>query len=228
MGGVLRYKVKVEWSSNLAYAIGLIASDGYLDKDQRHISFSSKDMELMLKFKEALSLNNRISPRYRNGREEASYFYLSFGDVTFYKFLNKIGLTSAKSKTIKSVQIPKKFFVDFFRGLFDGDGTFYTYYDRRWPNSFCFKTSIASASREFIDWLKKKLTDSHDVAGLVHKGAGVFNLEYTKGDSRKLFSIMYYAPELLFFSEKYNKMKTAFEQDSVHGILSLQKRRTPR
>ena len=134
-------KVSTKWSGNLAYAIGLIAADGCLNKDGRHLWFSSKDLELIEKFKKSLGLSNKIGKYARGGETEKRYFCITFGDINFHSFLNSIGLTPAKSKTIKFVKIPKNYFADFLRGLFDGDGSFYTFRDKRWPNSFSFKLS---------------------------------------------------------------------------------------
>lgn len=39
----------------------------------------------------------------------------------------------------------------------------------------------------------------------------MINLEYVKGDSEKLFRIMYHGPDLLFLNRKYIKVKTALE-----------------
>ena len=94
-------KIHIKWSSNFAYAVGLITADGCLNKDTRHISFVSKDLELIEKFKQSLSLKNHIGKAARGGTTEKKYFYINFGDKIFYQFLNSIGLTSAKSRTIK-------------------------------------------------------------------------------------------------------------------------------
>ena len=218
-------KIKIEWSSSFAYAIGLIASDGNLSRDGRHISFKSAEEELVQKFKTALGLENKIGKSARGGEIVKKYFYVGFGDIVFYKFLNEIGLTPAKSKTIKSVNIPDDFFADFLRGLFDGDGTVYSFWDKRWPNSFVFKVSFASASLEFIKWLKVKLAQHYDVRGYIHKGAGVFNLEYVKGDSKKLVKAMYHEGCYLFLERKSSKVKAILEIDKRLGFNSLQKPR---
>ena len=224
MGKPLR-KVGIAWRENLAYAIGLITSDGCLNKDARHIWFSSREFELVENFKRALSLNNKIGRYARGGEIDKKYYCLTFGDVNFYKFLNKIGLTSAKSKTIKSVAVPKNYFPDFLRGLFDGDGTFYTFRDKRWPNSFSFKLSIASASLDFLTWLKKCLTKYYSVKGYLHKGAGVWNLEYVKGDTKKIFNVMYHSKNILCLNRKYCKIKLAIKEDWGRGLVYLQKPR---
>ena len=47
-------KEKVKWSSDLAYAVGLITSDGSLSCDGRHIVLVSKDIQLLNVFKRIL------------------------------------------------------------------------------------------------------------------------------------------------------------------------------
>lgn len=218
-------KVKIKWSINFAYAIGLLTSDGCLKKDKRHIWFSSKDLEMIENLKQSLELKNSIGRYARGGERVKKYYYVGFGDVYFYKFLESIGLSSAKSKIISQVDVPQEYFADFLRGLFDGDGSFYTYWDKRWPNSFGFKLSFASASPTFINWLKKELTKFYDVKGYFHKGRGVINLEYIKGDSKKLFFAMYYSKNILFLNRKYIKIKSALEKDKDLGLEYLQKSR---
>jgi len=207
-------KVDRRWSPNLAYAIGLITADGNLHPDGRHMHFVSKDKELVLNLEAALGISNRISKRGRGGDPTKRYYYINFGDKIFYGFLNKLGLTSAKSKTIKSVYVPDIYFQHFVRGLFDGDGTFYTSWDKRWPSSFLYQIAFASASKSFIDWFKNRLTELYSVKGVLCKGDGVYNLRYVKGDSFRLYLIMY--PDnagLLFLARKYNKISHALKFD---------------
>ena len=203
-------RVKLIWSSNFAYAIGLIASDGCLTTTGRHVLLKSADLELVENFKSALNVKNDIKQTFKFARK---YFHINVGDIAFYEFLNSIGLHRAKSKTIQSVDIPEDFFADFLRGLFDGDGTFYTFWDKRWPNSFGYQISFTSASPNFMLWLKDKLTSLCGVKGFIVKGDGVFNLRYVKRDSRRLFEVMYYSNNLLFLNRKYVKIKEAFKKD---------------
>ena len=219
----LQRKIKIKWSPDFAYAIGLITSDGYLASNGRHIGFVSKEIELIENFKSALSLNNKVTPCASIKPPYRKWFVVKFGDKVFYQFLNKIGLSRTKSKIIKSVKVPRKFFVDFTRGLFDGDGSFYSYWDKRWPKSFGFKLSFASASPDFINWLKGELSCLYGVKGYIHKGDGVLNLEYVKGDSKRLFCVMYEKKSILYLERKYQKMKMAIEQDEVLGLSYLQK-----
>lgn len=225
MGAIPQQKVKIEWSPAFAYAIGLIASDGNLHSDGRHLSFKSAEEELIRKFGVALNLHNKVTKSARGGERVKKYFNLFFGDIIFYKFLNDIGLTKAKSKTIKAVEVPELYFADFLRGLFDGDGTFYTSWDKRWPSSFIFQIAFASASIDFITWLKFKLIHLCGVKGVICKGDGVFNLRYMKGDTRKLYTVMYYKENLLYLNRKYNKIRDAFEKDDILKLIHAKNRK---
>src|SRR3989344_2694216 len=207
--GQLKRKVKIGWTDNFAYAIGLIASDGSLHSDQKRIWFGSAEAEMLINFKEALGLDNKITRYARGGEKEKRYFCLTFGDKIFYQFLNSIGVTSAKSKTIQAVAVPKKYFPAFLRGLFDGDGSFYTFQDKRWPDSHGYQMSFASASFEFINWIKSTLSSLYKVKGFIRKGDGVFNIRYVKRDSIILSQVMYKnitANRGLFLRRKYDKI----------------------
>src|SRR5437763_274151 len=50
------------WSPNLAWAVGLMATDGNLSGDGRHLSLVSKDRELLETFRACLNLDVAIAP----------------------------------------------------------------------------------------------------------------------------------------------------------------------
>src|SRR3989344_3916087 len=92
-------KVKIKWSPEFAYAIGLITTDGCLSGDGRHIDFTSKDISLLKTFLKCLGIKNKIG-RKTSGYSHNKYTRIQFGDVIFYRFLLGIGLTPAKSKIL--------------------------------------------------------------------------------------------------------------------------------
>lgn len=207
-----KHRVDLCWQPHLAYGIGLIASDGCL-KDGRKVWFSSKEMEMIRLFQNSFQVFSKVGRYARGGEVNKKYFYTTICDKSFYEFLVSIGITPAKSKTIKKVTVPKQFFGDFLRGLFDGDGTFYTFTDKRWPKSFGYRLTIASASKKFLVWLKDSLADLYGVSGFIKVGDGVYELRYVKRDAQKLFMVMYSDRKTLFLKRKYNKIKAAFEFD---------------
>ena len=76
------------WNNKLAYAIGLLTADGNLSSDGRHMTFVSKDIELMDSLKNCLGLKNRISMKSsgHTGYKEKKYHVIQFGNITLYNF----------------------------------------------------------------------------------------------------------------------------------------------
>ena len=58
-------KVKIKWSPEFAYAIGLLTTDGNLSPDGRHLNFTSKDKELTELLRDCLGIKNTIGKKGR-------------------------------------------------------------------------------------------------------------------------------------------------------------------
>ena len=203
-------KINCLWNPNLAYAIGLIATDGCLSSDGRHIDFTSNEKEQIENFMRCLGLKNKIGTKY-SGYTGRPAFRIQFGDVLFYKFLLGVGLYPAKSKTIASLYIPHKYFFDFLRGAHDGDGTFYSYWDPRWKSSFMFYTVFISASEKHILWIADNLRVLLHIKGHIthHRGKSLYQLKYAKRESLKLLRKMYYSRRVVCLKRKRLKIKKA-------------------
>ncbi len=118
----------MSWSSAVADAIGLIATDGNLSRDGRHISVVSKDLDLLEALRRCLGLRVAISEfQSARGRRVGP---VQWSHRAFYDALLTIGLTPAKSLTLGPLAVPDKYFADFFRGCIDGDGSILVYIDR--------------------------------------------------------------------------------------------------
>ena len=211
-----------KWDSNLAYCVGLIATDGCLYNDGRHISFVSADIQLVKLFKNLMKLSNRIGYKARSSAGNRCP-HIQFGNVGLYKWLISIGLTSRKSLTLGALGIPTKYFVDFARGCFDGDGTIYSYMDPRWANSHMFYISFCSASKIFTEWLQKQFKNIIDIHGHIattkHETKHtVYQLRFAKEESLVLIKKMFYNKQVPCLERKKQKILKILE---VHrGIQS--------
>jgi len=204
-------QVKLVWSSEFAYAIGLLVSDGCLSKDRRHIDLTSKDKQQVILFKKCLGLPTKVSAKYSGAGNMA--YCVQFSDVLFYNFLLDIGLTPAKSKTIESVSIPDEFFVDFLRGYFDGDGCSYSYYDSVFEKSYRFYVSFASASPLFVEWLRAKIFDVLGIAGHInrYRDRPYLQLKYAKKEAVVFSRYMYYRARIPSLRRKRLKVERALQ-----------------
>ena len=101
----------VEWSARMAYAVGVIATDGCLVKDGRHAAFVTKDEDLMRAW---LTCIGHEQLRYSRpiSRAGTTIYRIQVSDVGLYRFLMSIGLTARKSLTFGRFDVPDRLFDD--------------------------------------------------------------------------------------------------------------------
>lgn len=208
-------KVKIKWSPDFAYAIGLLVADGSLSKDGRHIDFTSKEKDQIITFQKCLGIED-IKIGEKRGKNKKISFRVQFGDVLFYRWLIEIGIIPNKSKTLGPLNIPDKFFFDFLRGCFDGDGCIYSFLDKRWPNSFMFYLVFASASQDFIVWLQQKIKILANVNGIIDKNTyGIIVLKFAKTETIALYPKMFYSNDVPCLERKLIKAQKIFKENKL-------------
>lgn len=195
------------WRPDLAYVVGLIATDGNLSPSGRHVCLVSRDVEQLLTFATVLDSRNRIG-RHRGGFSTEGASKICLGDRLFYEWLRSIGLTPRKSLTIGALAVPDEYFRDFLRGHLDGDGSIIVYVDR-----YCTKLKpkyvyqrlyirFLSASRPHVEWLQKKTTLLLGVDGYLSvqrrgvRRSQLYTLHFAKKEAIKLLRWMYYSPDV--------------------------------
>ena len=200
----------VAWTAEFAYALGLLATDGCLSNDGRHLELTSKDREQLENFRKCLGLKVKI------GQKTSSYTgkkitRIQFGDVVLYRFLLGLGFTPAKTKTIGKLDIPHEYIFDFLRGHLDGDGCFYSYWDPRWKSSFMYYVNFTSSSEKHITWIQTTLSKMLSIKGHISKAekGSIINLRYAKRESLKLLRKIYYSPDVVCLSRKRLKIEKA-------------------
>jgi len=209
-------KVKIVWSAGLAYAIGLLVTDGNLSKDGRHIELTSKDKDQLQNFTNSLGIKVNITSKHSGSGKK--YLRVQFGDRLFYDFLKGIGLMPAKTKIIGAVKIPNDYFYDFLRGHFDGDGTFYSYWDPRWKSSFMYYLVFISASSKHILWLRGEIFNRLGIRGHITKSGNnaCYQLKYAKKESQIIIDKLYY-PGAVCLSRKLLKIRRALSIINQHN-----------
>ena|SRR3989338_6433688 len=201
------------WSPDFAYAIGLLVTDGSISKDGRHIVFTSKDRQLIGHIAQILRVNGKVGRKSSGALTtgERRYYYLQFSNVALYRFLNTIGIHPNKTKTIRQVLIPSRYFFHFLRGHFDGDGTFYSYHDPRWTTSFLYYLVFISASYRHLAWIRDTLQQLTDVKGSLvkKKNHGIYKLGYAKREAYRIIQKMYPTNDVPCLTRKRLKIERA-------------------
>ena len=193
----------IRWSPNLAYAVGLIATDGNLSGDGRHLSLTSIDRDLLETLRTCLHLGAAIRP-HRGGHGSRG-LRVQWGDRYFYEWLVGIGLTPAKSLTLRPLAVPDSVFADFLRGCIDGDGSVVVYADwyhtdknERYVYERLYVT-LVSGSWRFLDWIRSTVHRLISLKGSIsaRRAEGknpLWTLRYAKGESLELLRRIYYSP----------------------------------
>ncbi|MBI2053541.1 MAG: hypothetical protein HYT41_02230 [Candidatus Sungbacteria bacterium] len=198
------------WTPELAYAVGLLVTDGNLSKDGRHITMRSSDKGLLETFRMCLNRKkDKIAQSHNDGYATKPSFRVQFSDVRFYNWLVSIGVKPAKTYTIGTIKIPYYYFRDFLRGHLDGDGTLYTYRDtynvykdKRYSNTRVYMKFI-SASEAHIQWLHSMIIAHSPVRGVLEikkpyreRRVLMWGVKFSKYESLALLRWLYYKDNL--------------------------------
>lgn len=192
----------IEWSSPMAYVVGLIATDWCLAGRRRAITFRSIDRQLVETYLLLLGRTNRIGV---NRTPTGVIYRAQFTDTRLYRWLQSVGLTPRKSLTLGAIDVPDEFLRPLVRGLLDGDGNITDHVwraDTSRRSDYYYewlRTRFVSASPPHLAWLKEQLHRQLGLRGWTWfegtRGNGIGCLSYGKHDSIKLLGWLYEDPE---------------------------------
>jgi hypothetical protein len=184
----------------MAYAVGLLATDGCLIERGHAIAFVSQDAQLV----ETLLRCLGREPRYRVcltrlGRE---VYRFQIKDVVLYRWLEQAGLMPRKSLTLGAIHVPHALLADLVRGLLDGDGSIINKVwladtTRRSDYHYEYlRVHFVSGSRAHVDWLQAELRSALRLRGWIGtflrpERHPSYRLAYGKHDSIRLLSWLY-------------------------------------
>lgn len=202
-----------EWSSKLAYAVGLLATDGGL-VGGKTVVLVSKDQEQIATYRACIGAEAPI--RFNKGA-----YRIQVCDVRFYRWLESLGITPRKSLTLGEIAVPHLFFFDLVRGLLDGDGSVLIHLVRPNPRAYPehtyerLRVQFYSASRKHAVWLQSQLADRLGLVGWIGERirpprSPLYTLRYSKHDSVALLERLYadpLAPRLSRKWERWNEFR---------------------
>ena len=189
-----------EWTPAMAYAVGLIATDGCLIEQGRAIAFVSQDAQLVETLLHCLGREAKYRIcRTRLGRE---IYRFQVKDAVLYRWLEQAGLMPRKSLTLGAIDVPAALLAHVVRGLLDGDGSII---DKVWRADTSrrsdyyyewFRAQFVSASRDHVDWLHAKLRSELGLRGWVGTRVPpgrnpIHQLVFGKHDSIRLLAWVY-------------------------------------
>lgn len=196
--------VDTTWTPVLAYAVGLIATDGNLSSSGKSTNVVSAEIDQLETFKRCIPRAGRI------GRHGPAAWHVTVSSVVFYRWLLTIGLMPNKSLILASIDVPDAYLVDLARGLMDGDGGIANFIHhpagnvRRYPNYRYERLNVRfrSASRQHLEWLATSLERVLAIRGAIFTTVRkdrpdpnpMYELRYGKHSSLALLHRMYADP----------------------------------
>lgn len=164
----------------------------------------SAEVDMLRTFSRCLNITNSIC---KTDGERG--YRVQFGDVQFYNWLTRIGLTPAKTHTLGTIKVPDMFFRDFLRGHLDGDGNIrfyndqYNIYRGRIYNNMRLFVRFISASKSHILWLRKRVNELTKLHGALicekprdKNHVPIWEIKFSKRESMRLLNWVYYKPDL--------------------------------
>lgn len=199
------------WSPRMAYVLGFIFADGSLEYADRirgkYVRISNTDKDRISLIRRLLHSSHRIYEERRGPTRKVRYL-LRIGDGILYDSLVALGVTPAKSLTMRFPVIPDRNLRDFVRGYFDGDGCVQS--ERR-NGAICrIRVVFTSGSKQFLSHLHIALKERTRVGGrglYPHASTkGAYQLRYSTRDSIRIHLYMYYKglPVEMSLARKYD------------------------
>ena len=191
-----------KWSNEMAWILGLILTDGCINKDNHTITLTQKNtsiLELVARFMDAEYV---LAPIAKSRKTPT----LIINSKEMKEDLHKLGIKANKSLTVRFPNVPKEYLPAFVRGIIDGDG---------WVQKTGYVMNVTSGSKEFAE---KLLTIFHSWelrAEITTETSQASNTIYRiwvkgKNDIPKLAKIIYNDTSENYNSEKRLRMSQRF------------------
>lgn len=190
-------------SSSMYYILGFITADGSIHKKRPYITIELNEKDrYLLEF-----IKNEICPRqnileYKRFDKRTNKTYSSI-KIAIYseeikKDLEKLGIKPNKTSMglfINVEKIPEKYFYDFIRGLFDGDGCISL---KESQSGFYNVCKITCSDFSFLEKIQKRI----DLQSSIQKEKTYYNLVFGHNPSLELYKLMYKDCESSYYLER--------------------------
>ena len=193
-------------NSNMAYLLGFLASDGTVDKKNNRIKIglSSIDKEFLVKIKEELKYEGDIFNYITSNGFSVSE--LTFTSQQIKKDLARYNIVPNKTFTFKFPKnLNKKYWIDFIRGYFDGDGSVST------AGNNAIRWQICSATKNVLETIVDFFYEEYHIKKVSileqpRKNNTLYYFQYSTNATKEIFSILY-KKNSLKLPRKYLKFK---------------------
>lgn len=190
-------------SHNMAWILGFIASDGTISKKRNtiKIGLSAIDLEILEKIKKEINIGNEITSYITSaGFQTVS---LAWTCEQHKKDLAQYNIIPQKTfKLQPPYKLNKKYWIDYIRGYFDGDGSINNLKNgsKRWQ--------ICSATPEILEWIINYFFEEFEIPKVKiqvsQRKHPLYYFQYATQSTEKIYKILY-TPNSLYLARKKEK-----------------------
>lgn len=199
------------WSSKMAYVLGYFVADGCISVSEGRknnpytFNITSVDLYHLGKIKKALKSEYKISKK--SGSSNNIAYQIQVRNLILCRDLIELGIYPRKTYNLGPIKILDKYFSDFVRGFFDGDGSVYI---QKVNGTLQIKSSFVAVSPLFIQDFNKCLCKALGVKEKsIHKQIDKkgerlvkYDICFYIDDSEKLAEFMYGNNSTLYLKRK--------------------------
>lgn len=200
-------------NENMAYILGFLAADGTirLKSNDLKITLSRKDKELLEKIKKELEYTGEIKDATTNSGFDITTLQITCKE--YKQDLAKYNIVPQKTNTYTFPEnLNKKYWIDFIRGYWDGDGTICT------AGKEAIRSSLCGNKKEFLEFVVNFLEEEYNIPKVniqKVKNSNTYYFQYSNNSTIKLFHALYYKKDLLCLDRKREKFELLCADDNL-------------
>ena len=199
-------------SHNMAYVLGLLASDGNIAKNENGIFIELHEQDKQI-LEDIRKITNNSRPlayythKHPNGTETPAVKFKAWSSA-WKKDLAIYGIVPAKTLILEPPTfLAPEYHISYIKGYFDGDGCIH---ERQYGTGYAVE--IVGASKKVIDWMRETLATNYGIIGGYSKttantGTPMYKISYNTLNSLLQLRKAWYENPLLTLSIERKKEK---------------------
>jgi len=202
-----------KWNPEMAYILGFVVADGSVsirqDRiDSYYFNITNKDKKHLENIRDIVLPSQNIGSKCNGSSKEKKYHYIQTTNKQICKDLINLGIVPQKTYNLGPIKVPNKYFADFARGFFDGDGSVYIQPVNGTPQiKVCFVCASSSFITEFNKQLCKNINipqkNIHKQISKIKNKVPIYSIDLYIDDCERLARFMYKNNPTLYLPRKY-------------------------
>lgn len=197
-------------SSSMAWLLGFLASDGSLCKTDNSIKIglSRIDREILERIKKEVGIEANIKDYTTSDGFDCSC--LAWTSQMHREDLKEYSIIPQKTFCLKPpFKLEKKYWIDYIRGYFDGDGSVNYIHSKNNNHSGALRWQVCSATKEILSFIVDFLYEEYNIPKVSirmeqRKNSPLYIISYSTLSTRKIYNILY-TKDALYLERKKKK-----------------------